>query len=134
LLIKLIIDGVCGTLNALGGWHILFMRRYIMPCVIGVAVSYFSHTWWLGLCCLPAMGTLSLGYFGGKNSGRGLWLFLQAIALSSGCFFLHHLAWYAYVPYIIISGLLGGIYKNWMQIFGDLIAGIYLASFIFFIY
>jgi hypothetical protein len=134
LMVKLAIDVACGMLDSLGGFHWLFCRRYIMPAVIAVAVSYFSHVWWLGVLCLPSMGTLCIGYPSGSNWGRGLWLFIQAIALSLGCVLLGHLAWWIAVPYIVGAGFLGGIYKNWPQVVGDFLTGFYLSIFIFFIH
>lgn len=131
IFIEIISDILAGVLDALGGWHWLFARRFIMPFVLGVVISIVSHTWWLGLTVLPVMGTLTLGYFSGKNWGRGLWLFLQAVVIGLGCFLLHHLAWYFYIPYIVGAGVLGGIYKNWQQKIGDLITGGYLGLIVF---
>jgi len=79
---------------------------------------------------LPAIGTLCLGYFNGKNWGRALWLFVQAIALSTGLLIFHHLMWWIFIPYIIGAGILGGMYKNWPQVIGDAITGVYLSLFI----
>lgn len=134
LFLKLASDLVCGVLNALGGKHWLFCRRYIMPFVIALCVSIVSHVWWLGITCLPVCGTLTLGYFSGENWGRALWLFLQAFVLSLGCLLFHHLGWWYWLPFIIGSGVLGGIYKNWPQLLGDAVTGFYLSLFIWFIH
>lgn len=131
--IKIAIDLACGALNALGGWHILWMRRYMMPILMGASISFTTHIWWIGFTCLPAIGTLSLGYSKDGNAGRGLWLFIQAVSLSLGCLLLGHFYWFLFVPYIVGAGILGGIYKNWPQIVGDAITGTYLGAFIFFV-
>lgn len=131
MILKILIDVLCGSLNALGGWHILWMRRYLMPVVLGAGVSVVTHIWWLGLMILPVMGTLCLGYFKDGNAGRALWLFIQAIVIGLGITMTGHLAWYFYLIYAIGAGVLGGLYKNWQQILGDSITGIYLGSIIF---
>ncbi len=129
--IKIIIDLCCGALDAWGGhsWH--NARRFIMPALIAIAVSTITGVWWLGITILPVMGTLCLGYFSGENWGRALWLFTQAVVIGLGCSLLGHLSWYFYIPYIIGAGLLGGLYKNWKQIYGDFITGSYLGIIIF---
>lgn len=134
LIIKILVDLICGALNSWGGfsWH--NARRFIMPVVIGIAVSFITHIWWTGIMVLPVMGTLCLGYFGGKNWGRALWLFLQAVVIGLGLTLTGHLAWYVYIPYIIGAGVLGGFYKNWQQVWGDMVAGTYLGSIVYFIH
>ena len=132
--IKLAVDAICGVLNSLGGWHFLWMRRFCMPVLLAVTACFCLHPWYYGALCLPAIGTLCLKYFSGENWGRGLWLFVQAIALAVGLTLTGHLAWFIFVPYCIGSGILGGIYKNWFQPIGDLIAGVYLGLFILFVH
>jgi hypothetical protein len=61
------------------------------------------------------MGTLSIGYFSGHNWGRALWLFMQANVIAIPILVSGHLWWYAYVAYIILSGIIGGMYKNIKQ-------------------
>ena len=130
IFIKILVDIICGALNSWGGYDFLAARRFIMPVVLGVCSSIVCGVWWVGILCLPACGTLCLGYFSGQNWGRALWLFVQAIALSAGLLLTGHLVWYLFFVYIIIAGVLGGIYKNWKQPIGDLITGIYLSLFI----
>lgn len=145
IFIELIADFICGILDALGGYHWLFARRYIMPFICALMACLASQTWWLGLTMLPAMGTLTIGYpFNGNNFGRGLWLFVQAAVFGAGACFTGHLMldlWFIhlhglmiYVPYVILAGLLGGIYKNWKQTVGDMVTGTYLCSIILFIH
>lgn len=133
LLIKLFADILGGVLNALGGFHWLFCRRFILPFVIGVSASIVAHAWWLGIAVLPAMGTLCLGYPSGANWGRGFWLFIQAVAFGLGITALGHLTWFVFIPYAIGAGVLGGLYKNIEQVLGDFITGCYLSGIIFFV-
>ena len=134
LIAKLIIDGISGILNALGGYHWLFCRRFIMPCVIALGVSIGSGIWWLGFTVLPVMGTMCLAYFGGKFWGRGLWLALQATVIGAGSLVLGHLAWWFYVPYIGGALLLAGFLYDLEQLIGDFIYGFWLAVIIFLVH
>ncbi len=126
IFIKIIIDICCGALDAWGGYSWHNARRFIMPCLIAISVSTITGVWWLGLTVLPVMGTLCLGYFSGQNWGRALWLFTQAMVISLPLLVLSHLQWYWFVPYVIGAGLLGGLYKNWKQVYGDFITGCWL--------
>ena len=132
-LVNLISDLLCGALFSLGGYHWIWMRRFILPAVLGGTVGVITHNWYCVLLPLPAMGTLCLGYFSGNNWGRALWVYVQAISLSVGLMIFGHLAWWIYIPYVLGAGILGGFYKNWQQLIGDSIVGCYLASFIFFV-
>jgi hypothetical protein len=134
MLIKICSDAICAALNAMGGYHWLWMRRFLMPITIGVIVSYITKTYWLGALCLPACGTLCIGYSGRGNAWRGFWLFLQAMALSLGLALLHHIAWMLFIPYVVIAGLLGGIYRNWPQILGDAVNGFFLSTVIWIVH
>lgn len=125
------IDLACGACDAIGGWHILWIRRFLMPVLIGVSCAYITHTWWVVFLPLPAMGTLSLGYSKDGNFGRALWIGLQCFVLGLGLVLVHHLAWWLYAPYIIVGCVLGGLYRNWQQIIGDLLTGSYLGLIIF---
>ena len=138
-----------GLLDALGGKHWLFCRRFIMPSLIGAGISAivysFYPVWyaWLTIfAVLPMMGTLTLGYpDNGDNFGRALWLFIQAA--TAGVFLLaisyffhcHLIAWWLYIAYTAICGIWGGIYKNWHQFFGDWVTGsLGLATIILWVY
>lgn len=80
-----------------------------------------------------AMITLSFGYANSGNFGRGLWFFANAFMLGIAIFLAHHIAWYLYVPYCVIAGFWGGIYKDWPQILGDFIVFSYLGTIVFLI-
>ncbi len=123
----------CGALNALGGYHWLFCRRYIMPFILAVGFSIVTHTWWVGSMVLPVMGTLCLGYFKIKNQflSRGGWLALQAFVIGIGVFLTGHLPWFLYVPNVVLAFVAGGLLYNMKQIEGDVLFGIILALDIF---
>lgn len=141
VIIKIVVDLLCGALNAIGGYSWHNARRYIMPVLLGgeaalIAWENKKQDWWAGLLVLPVIGTLCLGYknFGNGNLSRALWLFVQAVVIGLGLTITGHLAWAVYIPYIVFAGVLGGIYKNWQQVWGDMIAGIYLGSIVYFIH
>lgn len=80
------------------------------------------------------MGTLCLGYHNEGNAGRGLWVFIQAVALSAGLAVTGHLwAWYLIFPYVVVAGMLGGIYRNWPQLIGDAVTGCWFGAIVFII-
>jgi len=68
-MIKLFFISVCGGLYALGGLEGgggLWIRRFLMPLVLGGTLFYFSRNW-KSLLTIPLfIGTLHLGY-GGDN-------------------------------------------------------------------
>ena len=133
MILRLIIEIICGVLNALGGGGFLWMRRYLMPFVVGITFALITHVWWCLLLPLPTIGTLCLGYFSGNNWGRALWLFVQAVVLGLGITLTGHVLWYFYLPYILGAGILGGLYKNWKQMYGDFITGCWLGLIILFV-
>lgn len=137
-----------GLLDALGGEHWLFCRRYLMPFLLSVGVStlvYIFHpvwfAWLAGIAVWPMMGTLTLPYSGDGNFGRAVWMFLSAAAggillvLSSYFFHCHLLAWWLYIIYLINCGVWGGKYRLWQQFEGDWWTGsCALCSLILFVY
>ena len=134
LTVKLIIDLACGALFAWGGFDFLAARRYIMPCVIAIYLSIVCHIYWLGLTVLPVCGTLCLGYSGTKGGYRGFWLFLQSFVIGLGLFLTGHLSWYFYLPYVIISGILGSTLFDVFQILSDSIFGCWLGMIVFIVH
>ena len=136
--IKILVDLLCGVLNAIGGYSWHNARRYIMPVLLAgeagvIAWEKKKSDWWAGLLVLPVIGTLVLGYknFGTGNLSRALWLFLQAVVIGLGLTLTGHLSWFIYLPYIIGAGILGGLYRNWQQVLGDMVAGTYLGSVVY---
>lgn len=141
MIIKIIIPLVCAGLNAWGGYSWHNARRFIMPVIIGAAVSYFSHCWWLGLTVLPVIGVLTVGY--GEKSilykylsdagARGTWMFLVAMVIGFGATITGHLSWFFYIPYCVVSVIIGVTLRNINQIVGDLIFGALFATVILFV-
>jgi hypothetical protein len=133
LIFKIIIYAVGGVFNSWGGYNFLAARRFIWPFAVGGAVSIITVTWWLGLLCLPSMGTLCLGYFKGDNFGHGLRWLLCGIAMWLGVTILGHLSWFIFIPHVILCGVLCGFSKNWNQRIGDAICGCFLTLPILFV-
>lgn len=126
ILIKLGLDLLCGVCDAIGGWHILWFRRYLMPIIIGIAVSFITGVWWLGATVLPSIGTLSIGYSKDGNFGRALWIGAQCFVLGLGLCLTGHLSLLWYLPYIVGGCVWGGLYRNWPQMLGDGVTGCWM--------
>ncbi len=105
-----------------------------MPVLIGVMVTLSLKLWWAWLMILPVMGTLCLGYSGGKWLVRGAWMALQAFVIGLGLFFTHHLEWYFYVPYVFMNGIAGAFLYDIEQMIGDFVFGAWLGLIVFLIY
>ena len=71
-LIRLLISGICGVCDAIGGWHLLYFRRYFIPIILGISFVFITHVWWTLFLPLPAIGTLSIGYSKDGNFGRAV--------------------------------------------------------------
>lgn len=130
ILMKIGVILLSGILNFIGGWKWHNARRFIMPLLLAVSASLCLHIWWIGLMVLPCIGTLILGYkrFGQGNFSRAMWLFVQFSVCGLGLFLTGHLAWYFYIPYCILGGVLGGTLVNVWQPIGDFIEGACLGS------
>ena len=138
---KIIVAIGCGVLNALGGYHWLFCRRYIMPVLFGGEATLLAwekkkQDWWAGLLILPVIGTLCLAYknFGTGNLSRALWLLVQALVISIGLTLTGHIFWYVSIGYVVGAGVWGGLYRNWYQPLGDFVVGTWLGCIVFFIH
>ena len=130
IFIKIIISFICGVLGAWGGYNFLPARRFILPVVLGFGVSVVTHIWWSGVLVFPLCGTLCIGYANTGKWWRGMWAFIQAVTAGVGLLLTGHLAWYFYILYCILAGVLGGLYIDWEQILGDLCLYSYLGSII----
>lgn len=132
IFLKLVVDICCGALNALGGYHWLFCRRYIMPVLLAVSSYLITHSWF-ALTILLCIAILVLGYknFGKGNFSRGCWSFVVASTAGIGCVLSGHFPWYFYLPWIVGAGVLGGLLVNAQQIVGDTIEGCWLGLIIF---
>src|SRR5258708_5327441 len=106
--IKILIDLICGSLSSWGGYSWHNARRFFMPILLALTFGFVTHIWWIGISVLPVIGTLCLGYFFRGNQGlqwlgRGLWLALQALVLAFVTCITGHLAWFFYVPYVLVA-------------------------------
>lgn len=141
----------------LGGYRILFFRRYMMPIILGVTISILTHVWWLGLAIMPVSVAFSCGY--GDNSiirrifgngwGRSVWGGLAAICLSLPLFLTHHLSIFGVqaindnytvdsivvlILYLSLNFTLENVLKNIPQYIGDPIIGVGFASIVLLAY
>ena len=131
---QLFIQVCCGALNAWGGYSWHNARRFLMPSLLCVSICIILHSWWLGVLVLPAMGTLCLGYGKDGNFGRALWIGMQCVALGLGLVLFQHLLWWLFLPYVLLGCVLGGLYKNWQQVIGDVITGCYMGLIVFLVH
>ena len=134
LVIKLITISICAVCKLVGElwWH--NAQRYIMPVVLGIAISIVTGVWWLGFCVLPMIAPLVMGYKTyGKSDGfdRAVWLGLICVVAGLGTFLLHHLAWYFYLPYSLLGFVWGGVTRAWWNVIIAPISGIIIGSLIF---
>ena len=135
--IKLIVIALCAGCKLIGElwWH--NAQRYIMPVIIGIAVSIISQVWWLGIVCLPMIAPIDLGYkfYGTSDSfARGMWLFTICLVAGLGITLLHHVSFLYFVPYCILGGAWGATTRNLSNIIIAPVSGILIGSLIFFVH
>jgi hypothetical protein len=119
LIVKLTVLSLCAVLKLIGElwWH--DAQRFILPVVLGLGVSIITGVWWLGLCVLPVIAPIDLGYkdYGPSNGfDRGAWLFFICLVAGLACAVFHHLSWWFYVPWCIVSGVWGGVTRSWWNV------------------
>ena len=124
-----------------GGYNFKASRRFIAPFVLSVACAIILRLWYVIPLMCPAMLVFSLGY--GDNSrfrhifgdgwGRSVWGLLGALALSLGLFLTGHLAWYFFLPYLVLNFILENALKNLKQWLGDPIIGVGFGCIVFLI-
>lgn len=130
----IVICAVCKLVGELW-WH--NAQRYMLPVTLGVAVSVVTHMWWLGLCVLPMIFPLVLGYttYGPSNGfDRGAWLFAICFAAGIAYACLNHLPWLFYVPYTIIGGIWGATTRNLWNVLIAPVSGAIIGSMILFVH
>lgn len=135
IFLKIFIVIIAAGLFWAGGATSHNYRRFLMPALLALSCVWFAHTWW-ALTMLSAMGTFCIGY--GDNSflrkcfgngwGRGVWGLVGALALSLGLFLTGHLAWYWFIPYLVINFTLENALKDIPEFIGDPIIGTFFAS------
>lgn len=137
LLIKIVVEICCAVCKLVGElwWH--NAQRFIMPIILGIGVSVITHVWWLGFTVFPSIGVICLGYKDyGKSDGfdRGAWLAVICAVIGLGCVIFNHLAWYLYIPYIVLGGIWGGVTRNWWNVIIAPISGLIIGSMIWFVH
>jgi len=120
--LKLIVVAVCGLLYGLGGMNGKWKRRYVMPCLLGVAIAGFTlwtdtfNAW--SLLCVPLLfGALSIGYGGNTTSEK---IRKRAIAGASAavCFtplFVLYGAWTMLLLHILVCTATSIVAGTWNQ-------------------
>lgn len=136
--LKILFVVLCAVLKLIGElwWH--NAQRFILPVVLGMGESMglWVSCWWIGFTALPAIGPITLGYKDfklGDAGDRGMWLFLIALTIGAGPFFIHHLPWYFYVPYCIIAGIWGATTRNLKNVIIAPLSGALLGAIVFLI-
>lgn len=140
ILLKIIVDLICGVLFWWGGYSWHNARRFLLPCVIAILSCFLLHSL-IGLLSLAAIGMLCLGYgdksplrrIFGNSIGRGIWGLLCAIGISLGLFLSGHILWFFWVAYLILNFCGEAFLNKIPQWIGDPIFGIFLGSIVFLI-
>lgn len=137
LMIKIIAISICAILKLVGElwWH--NAQRWIMPAILGIAVSLITGVWWLGIAVYPCCIPLDLGYKDyGPSDGfdRGAWLAVICAVAALGCVILGHLVWYLYIPYFVSGGIWGGVTRNWWNVIIAPLSGALIGSLVFLIH
>jgi hypothetical protein len=136
LIVKLIVLASCAGCKLIGElwWH--NAQRFIMPVILMVGIDIMLHSWWLGALCLPMIAPLCMGYSTyGKSDGfdRAVWLMLIVLAEGLGLAILHHLSWFIFVPWVILSAVWGGVTRSWWNVIISPLSGLLIGSIIFFV-
>ena len=108
-----------------------------MPVIMCIAVSIISHTWWLGLCVLPMIAPLCMGYktYGSSDGfDRAVWLMLICLVEGLGLALLHHLSWFVYIPWVILAAAWGGVTRAWLNLIIAPISGAIIGLLIIFVH
>ena len=141
MIINLITCLICGCLFSWGGYNWHNARRFMFPLVIAIVCAFNIHSY-LGLLPLSSIPFLCLGY--GEKSpirhifgdvwGRAIWAGLVSISISVGLLVIGHLAWYLFIPYIVLCSLLESSLRNINQVLSDFVFGLAFASIVFLIH
>ena len=123
-----LIGAVCKLVGELW-WH--NAQRFILPVLIGLAIYLDFHYKLCALTPLLSIGVIVLGYtkYGMTDFwDRFFWLMDGEALIWLGCLVLNHLAWFVYVPAVVICGLWGGLTRkgnnNWVAPISGLLWGI----------
>lgn len=133
LLIKLLVVSACAVCKLIGElwWH--NAQRFIMPVIIMIGIDIILHSFYLGILCLPMIAPLCMGYSTyGKSDGfnRAVWLMLICLIAGLGLTILHHISWFIYIPWVILSAIWGGVTRMWWNVIIAPISGLIIGSII----
>ena len=98
-------------------WH--NAQRFIMPVILLIGVSIITHVWWAGFLVLPMIAFIVEPYtLYGESDGfdRAVWLMLIVLAEGLGLAILHHLSWFFYIPWVILTAVWGGVTRKWWNV------------------
>lgn len=131
LILKLVILSSSAALNALGGYHWLWCRRFVMPAIIAGFIAWHLHIWWIFFAMyLPFCVCLSL-----HDHNRGAWCSIDAAGASFALLATGHLHWYWFVLYCGGAYFVGWLVNNKLklnQIPNDCATGAWLGSLVFY--
>ena len=138
--IKVFVALICAALFWWGGHNFLPARRFIVPTVLAGTTCLFLWTWWPAIMLL-SMAALDEGYSGksplykifGPAIDRGMWGVIVGLCLSVVLLATHHLAWYWWLVYMVISFCAENFLQNVNDAWGDPVIGFGFASILFFI-
>lgn len=137
IFVQIAVEILCAILKTIGEKINHNFQRFVLPIVYSIGVSFVSHCWWLGLTTITMVGALCLGYkdYGSKDSvARALWLFVICTLAGLGPTVTGHLAWFIYLPYIIVAGFIGTLTRNINNSIGAPLNGLWIGFPIWFIH
>lgn len=137
LIVKLTVLSLCAGCKLIGElwWH--NAQRYIMPVVIAAGVCLVLHSFWLGLLVLPMIAPLCFGYKTYGNSdgfNRAVWLMAICLFNGLGLTITHHVSWFIFIPWVILSAVWGGTTRNLLNIIIAPISGAIIGIIVFFVH
>ena len=135
--LKIAVIIMCAGLKLWGelAWH--DAQRFILPIVYSAYVSYGSGCWWLGITTLPMIAPIDLAYKDyGKSNGfdRGMWLFAICVMAGLGPTILGHLSLFWFIPFCLLSGVIGATLRNVDDLIEAPIDGAYIVALCWFIH
>ena len=133
--LQLLTIAMAGICFSIGGWHILFFRRWVMPTILTLCCFYITHSYW-SISMMLSIVFLSLGYgdnskfthFFGPAWSRAIWGLFVGLSLSLWSILTGHIAWYWFVTYLIQGMAIEPLCKRLNQIGGDFIIGCGMGS------
>lgn len=132
-IVVLISCAICKLIGELW-WH--NAQRFIIPTIIAIGICVVLHSYWLGLLALPMIAPLCFGYKTYGNSdgfNRAVWLMMIVLFEGLLLSIFHHLSWFLYVPWVILSAVWGGVTRMYWNVIIAPLTGIIIGSIILFV-